>query len=71
MGRFAVLLGNSHWRLLRRERGTAMCDKRVEIDGKIEHYQRMSSRITDQAMRDGIKGLIEQQIGPTWYLSRF
>jgi hypothetical protein len=26
----------------------AMCEKCVEIDEKIEHYQRLSSRITDQ-----------------------
>ena len=37
-----------------------MCDRCVELDGKIEHYQRMASRITDQAMLDGIKELIEQ-----------
>jgi hypothetical protein len=35
-----------------------MCDKCVEIDGKIEHYQRLSSRFTDQRTLDGIKGLI-------------
>ena len=32
----------------------------VELDGKIERYQRMASRMTDQAMLDGIKKLIEQ-----------
>ena len=37
-----------------------MCEKCVELDGKIEHYQRMSSRITDQAILDGIKELIER-----------
>jgi hypothetical protein len=37
-----------------------MCDKCVELDGKIEHYQRMASRITDQAMLDGIRELIER-----------
>jgi hypothetical protein len=37
-----------------------MCDKCVELDGKIEHYQRMASRITDQAMFDGIRELIER-----------
>jgi beta-phosphoglucomutase-like phosphatase (HAD superfamily) len=37
-----------------------MCEKCVELDGKIEHYQRMASRMTDQAMLDGIKELIEQ-----------
>jgi hypothetical protein len=29
-------------------------------DGKIEHYQRMSARITDQLTLDGIKKLIER-----------
>jgi hypothetical protein len=37
-----------------------MCDKCVELDSKIEHYQHMASRITDQAMLDGIKELIER-----------
>jgi hypothetical protein len=37
-----------------------MCEKCVELDGKIEHYQRMSARITDQAALDGIKELIER-----------
>jgi ATP-dependent protease ClpP protease subunit len=40
--------------------GLEMCEQCVEIDKKIENYQRMASRITDQAMLDGIKGLIEQ-----------
>jgi hypothetical protein len=38
----------------------AMCDKCIELDGKIEHYLRMSSMITDQSMLDGIKELIER-----------
>ena len=37
-----------------------MCDKCVEIDGKIEHYQRLSYDITDQLTLDGIKKLIER-----------
>jgi hypothetical protein len=37
-----------------------MCDKCVELDGKIEHYRRLSSRITDQPTLDGIKKLIEE-----------
>ena len=37
-----------------------MCEKCVELDSKIEHYQRMAFRITDQAMLDGIKQLIER-----------
>ena len=37
-----------------------MCDRCVELDDKIEHYQVMASRITDQAMLDGIKWLIER-----------
>ena len=37
-----------------------MCEKCVELDGKIEHYQRLSSKITDQLTLDGIKELIER-----------
>ena len=37
-----------------------MCEKCIELDGKIEHYQRLSSRITDQLTLDGIKKLIAQ-----------
>jgi hypothetical protein len=36
-----------------------MCDKCIELDGKIEHYQGLSSRIDDRATLDGIKKLIE------------
>jgi hypothetical protein len=43
-----------------RECGIAMCEKCTELDSKIEHYRFMASRIADQAMLDGIKGLIEQ-----------
>jgi hypothetical protein len=37
-----------------------MCGKRVEIDGKIEHYRLLASRLTDQPTIDGIKELIER-----------
>jgi hypothetical protein len=37
-----------------------MCEKCVELDGKIEHYQRLSARIADQPTLDGIKELIER-----------
>ena len=37
-----------------------MCDKCIELDGKIEHYQRMASRITDPDLLDGVQNLIEQ-----------
>jgi hypothetical protein len=37
-----------------------MCTKCVELDGKIEHYRFMASRITDQRLLDGIKELIER-----------
>jgi hypothetical protein len=37
-----------------------MCDKCVELDSKIEHYRRLSPRITDQPVLDGIRELIEQ-----------
>jgi len=36
-----------------------MCEKCIELDGTIEHYQRLASRITDQARLDGIRELIE------------
>jgi len=45
---------------VRMRTGCQMCEKCVELDGKIEHYQRMSDRITDQPTLDGIKELIEQ-----------
>ena len=37
-----------------------MCERCVELDGKIEHYRRLMSAITDQATLDGIKELIER-----------
>jgi hypothetical protein len=37
-----------------------MCEKCIEIDGKIDHYRRLSSWITDQPTLDAIKQLIEQ-----------
>jgi len=37
-----------------------MCEKCVELDEKIERYERLSSRINDQRTVDGIKELIEQ-----------
>jgi hypothetical protein len=37
-----------------------MCEKCVEIEKKVEHYQHLASRITDRAMLDGIKELIER-----------
>jgi hypothetical protein len=36
-----------------------MCDRCVELDRKIDHYHRLASRFTDQALLDGIRGLIE------------
>ena len=36
-----------------------MCDKCVELDGKIEHYRKIASTMTDQQTIDGIKALIE------------
>jgi hypothetical protein len=42
--------------------GVTMCDKCVELDGKIEHYQRMASLITDQPTIDGIKELIARMM---------
>jgi hypothetical protein len=36
-----------------------MCDKCVELDGKIEHYRSIASKMTDPQTIDGIKALIE------------
>ena len=35
-----------------------MCDKCVELDGKIEHYRRLLSMMTQTI--DGVKALIER-----------
>jgi hypothetical protein len=37
-----------------------MCDKCTQLDAKIEHYERLSFRLTDQLALDGIKELIER-----------
>jgi hypothetical protein len=37
-----------------------MCEKCVEIDGRIDHYGILGSRITDPALLDGIKELLER-----------
>jgi hypothetical protein len=37
-----------------------MCEQCVEIDKRIEHYQRIASNVTDEPTRDGIKVLIEK-----------
>lgn len=50
----------SNRQLPRANAGTAMCEKCIEIDAKIEHYQRLLSMVTDQATLDAIKKLVEQ-----------
>ena len=37
-----------------------MCDKCVELDGKIAHYERLSKSISDQLTIDGINELVKQ-----------
>jgi hypothetical protein len=37
-----------------------MCEKCVEIDSRVEHYQRLAAGIMDQPTIDGIKVLIER-----------
>jgi hypothetical protein len=37
-----------------------MCARCVELDRKIEHYQRLASRFTDQALLGGIREVIER-----------
>ena len=41
-------------------RRKAMCEKCVELDGKIEHYERMASKTTDPDLLDGIQKLIKR-----------
>jgi hypothetical protein len=48
------------WPVTTREYGIAMCEKCAELDSKIEHYRLLASRLTDQAILDGIKQLIER-----------
>jgi hypothetical protein len=43
--------------------GVSMCDKCVDLDGKIEHYQRMLSMITDQRTIDGNQGIDSEHEG--------
>ena len=40
-----------------------MCEKCVELDGKIEHYERMASKTTDPDLLDGIQKLIKRVEG--------
>jgi FAD/FMN-containing dehydrogenase len=37
-----------------------MCEKCVELDGKISHYRRLAIGITDRRTLDGIQKLIEE-----------
>jgi hypothetical protein len=37
-----------------------MCEKCAQLDAKIEHYRRLSFRLTDQRTLEGIEKLIEQ-----------
>jgi hypothetical protein len=37
-----------------------MCDKCIELDDKIEHYERISVSINDERTIDRIKKLVEQ-----------
>jgi hypothetical protein len=37
-----------------------MCDQCVELDKKIEHYERIARSISDQLTLDRIKQLVEQ-----------
>lgn len=37
-----------------------MCEKCVELDGKISHYRQLATKVIDQPTLDGIQKLIEQ-----------
>ena len=61
MGRFAVLsAAPDNDCKLRANAELEMCDKCVELDGKIEHYERVSTSINDQLTIDRVKELVEQ-----------
>jgi hypothetical protein len=45
---------------MRANAGTAMCDKCIEFDAKIEHYRYMARMLTDQPTLDAIQKLVEQ-----------
>jgi hypothetical protein len=38
-----------------------MCAKCIEPDTKIEYYRKLSAKIVDEPMLDGIKALIEEK----------
>jgi hypothetical protein len=40
--------------------GMPMCDNCVELDEKIEHYERIAASISDQLTIDRIKALVEE-----------
>jgi hypothetical protein len=40
-----------------------MCQKCVEVDEKIERYERLSSKVEDECMLVGIKELLERLKG--------
>jgi hypothetical protein len=37
-----------------------MCDKCVELDGKIEHYRKLASAISDRQTLEGLVHLIKE-----------
>jgi hypothetical protein len=37
-----------------------MCDKCVELDGKIEHYRKLASAISDRQTIEGVTSLIKE-----------
>jgi hypothetical protein len=41
-------------------RNLVMCEKCVELDGKISRYRQLASKVTDQRTLDGIQKLIAQ-----------
>jgi hypothetical protein len=57
------LNGPADWRrrtLPTLECRTAMCEKCVKLDSKIDHYRFLASRLTDQLTIHGIKQLIDR-----------
>ena len=43
-------------------RNRAMCDRCVEIDDKVKHYERIAASLTDQRTLDAIKEMVAKLV---------
>jgi hypothetical protein len=49
-----------YWAAARANADPQMCDQCVELDKKIEHYEKIAGSISDRLTLDRIKQLVEQ-----------